>query len=96
MVMVINTSNRPTNILLQWRRVPSFHRSEAPYFKFRDVTRGSGGWKGWSSIGIGVSGVPPHGCFVLIVSEMEELRDGIKVVGGISDGEYVDIMYDSV
>jgi len=88
--MAINTSRRPTNILLQWRRIPAFERSKASAFKFRDVTSGTGGWQGWSSVGIAVGGVEPHGSFVLIVSEMEEVPDGT------SDVEYIDIMYDKV
>ena len=66
--MVINLSHRPMNILIQWRHVPALKRSKAKWFQFRDVTVGKG-WEGFSSVGIGVSDVKPHGSFVLIVGE---------------------------
>lgn len=67
--MVINVSHRPMNILIQWRHIPSLKESKAKMFQFKDVTVGSGGWEGYSSVGIGVSDVKPHGSFVLIVGE---------------------------
>jgi alpha-galactosidase len=77
-VMVINMSDKPSNILLQWRHIPSLRHSTAKMFRFRDVTSGKG-WEGYSSVGIGVSDIPAHGNFVLIVSE--EMGNG-KGVGG--------------
>jgi alpha-galactosidase len=72
-VLVINMSDKPSNILLQWRNIPSLRHSTARMFRFRDVTSGKG-WEGYSAVGVGVSDIPAHGNFVLIVSE--EMRDG--------------------
>ena len=70
--MVINLSDRPINILLRWRHIPSLRNSPARFFRFRDVTKGVG-WEGCSSIGVGVSDLAVHGNFVLIVSEGKKL-----------------------
>jgi hypothetical protein len=69
--MVINLSNRPIDVLLQWRHVPSFRKSGAKWFAFRDVSDGKG-WEGFSSIGIGVRDIQAHGSVVLIVKEKKD------------------------
>lgn len=66
-------SSRPINVLLQWRHIPSFRKSEAKWFTFRDITEGKG-WEGYSSIGIGISDVQAHGSFVLIVGEKKDFE----------------------
>lgn len=81
-------SHKPTNILLQWRHIPSLRHSTAKRFYFRDVTDGNG-WQGYSSVGIGISDVPAHGSFVLIVSDKGK-DDGL---GG---DDYVDINFNSI
>lgn len=80
MVMVINLSNSPINLLLQWRHIPSLRNSPTKYFRFREVTQGDG-WEGYSSIGIGISDVAPHGSFVVIVSEGLEEGDNALTAG---------------
>jgi len=75
--MVINLSDKPINILLQWRHIPSLRNSSARVFRFRDVTEGSG-WEGYSSIGIGISDLAAHASFVLTVSEDERGLDGFN------------------
>jgi Alpha galactosidase C-terminal beta sandwich domain len=85
-VMVINLSNRVSNILIQWRHIPSFQQSSAKLFRFRDVTR-ENGWEGYSSIGVGVGGVAPHGSFVLIVSEMTDEEAEVE--------EFVEYLYNT-
>jgi hypothetical protein len=69
--MAINLSNRPVDILLQWRHIPSFRKSGAKWFAFRDVSDGKG-WEGYSSVGIGVRDIQAHGSFVLIVKEKKD------------------------
>jgi hypothetical protein len=69
--MVINLSSHPIDVLLQWRHIPSFRKSDAKWFTFRDVGEGKG-WEGYSSVGIGIRDIQAHGSFVLIVEEKKD------------------------
>lgn len=83
--MVVNLSNQPTNLLLQWRHIPSLRNSSAKFFRFREATQGSG-WEGYSSIGIGISDIAVHGSVVLIV--WEDFGDSFSIPRDIVERKF--------